>query len=89
MQDTSRDSSESRELFRAIKTLFEIFKENLVAVTEGHSRNLVILALHLPQVKLANYALRHRKLCCLGQIIRAEGMGLEPTTGCPAPEFQS
>lgn len=23
------------------------------------------------------------------EIIRAEGMGLEPTTGCPAPEFQS
>lgn len=22
-------------------------------------------------------------------ILEAEGMGLEPTTGCPAPEFQS
>ena len=24
-----------------------------------------------------------------GQRSEAEGMGLEPTTGCPAPEFQS
>ena len=24
-----------------------------------------------------------------GQQLEAEGMGLEPTTGCPAPEFQS